>query len=94
MSVDAYGGVWLDNPLLVLGLVSLLWVVIAALHDEPWRRRPVPQPDLEALLALVAEVKPLLARVQPTALEARRGLLRPRRAARVQVRRLVEPAAG
>jgi hypothetical protein len=39
MSVDARGGLWLDNPLLVLGLLSLLWVVVATLHAEPWLRR-------------------------------------------------------
>jgi uncharacterized membrane-anchored protein len=30
------GGLWIDNPLLVLGLLSLLWVVVAYLHT--WRR--------------------------------------------------------
>src|SRR5260370_39677218 len=36
MTVDARGVLWLDNPLLVLGLLSLLWVLIASLHCEPW----------------------------------------------------------
>src|SRR5713101_8313098 len=38
MTVDARGGLWLDNPLLVLGLLSLLWVLIASLHCDPWLR--------------------------------------------------------
>src|ERR1700730_12115031 len=38
MTVDARGGLWLDNPLLVLGLLSLLWVLIASLHTDPWLR--------------------------------------------------------
>lgn len=36
MNVDARGGLWLDNPLLVLGVLSLIWVLVATLHDEPW----------------------------------------------------------
>src|SRR3982074_2861373 len=36
MTVDARGVLWLDNPLLVLGLLSLLWVLIASFHCEPW----------------------------------------------------------
>src|SRR6266550_7093454 len=38
MTVDARGVLWLDNPLLVLGLLSLLWVLIASLHTDPWLR--------------------------------------------------------
>jgi hypothetical protein len=38
MNVDPHGLVWLDNPLLVLGLLSLIWVVVATLHAEPWAR--------------------------------------------------------
>src|SRR5438445_13759668 len=38
MTVDARGVLWIDNPLLVLGLLSLLWVLIASLHTDPWLR--------------------------------------------------------
>src|SRR5712692_1850453 len=38
MTVDARGVLWIDNPLLVLGLLSLLWVLIASLHSDPWLR--------------------------------------------------------
>ena len=34
MSIDARGRLWLDNPLLVLGLLSVLWVLIACLHSR------------------------------------------------------------
>jgi hypothetical protein len=37
MTLDARGVLWLDNPLLVFGLLSLLWVLLASLHAEPWR---------------------------------------------------------
>jgi hypothetical protein len=45
MIIDAHGRLWLDNPLLVLGILSLLWVLIACLHTEPQsvdRRRNEP----------------------------------------------------
>ncbi|MGI9145464.1 MAG: hypothetical protein ACR2IK_02775, partial [Chloroflexota bacterium] len=35
MIIDARGGLWFDNPLLVLGLLSVLWVLIAWLHTDP-----------------------------------------------------------
>src|SRR5207244_5481245 len=38
MTVDARGVLWIDDPLLVLGLLSLLWVLIASLHGDPWLR--------------------------------------------------------
>ena len=50
MTVDARGGLWLDNPLLVLGLLSLIWVVVATLHSEPWLRRASPEPAGETPL--------------------------------------------
>src|SRR5207237_1245690 len=39
MSTDARGGLWIDNPLLVLSLLSLFWVLLASLHGEPWSGR-------------------------------------------------------
>jgi hypothetical protein len=39
MTVDPHGLLWLDNPLLAVGLLSLIWVVVATLHAEPWARR-------------------------------------------------------
>lgn len=32
MLTDAYGGLWIDNPLLAFGLLSLVWVLLAYLH--------------------------------------------------------------
>src|SRR5207249_1239122 len=39
MKVDARGGLWLDDPLLVFGLLTVLWVLVAWLSwDGDWRQ--------------------------------------------------------
>src|SRR5207302_10118107 len=36
MLTDVRGRLWIDDPLLVFGLLSLLWVLVAYLHTAPW----------------------------------------------------------
>src|SRR5204862_6777201 len=36
MLTDMRGRLWIDDPLLIFGLLSLLWVLVAYLHTDPW----------------------------------------------------------
>ena len=51
MRTDALGGLWLDDPLLAFGLLSLIWILFAYLHPfarpvtrarRPWAARSAP----------------------------------------------------